>query len=180
MAAWLNKWLLFSIFPIFTAFTDNPARTHAETFPHPLHLSVVEINHNSADQALEISCKIFTDDFERVLRKNFPGRKIDLINPPNRGEMVSTVNEYMKKNLQIRVDGRPVQYTCIGFEQEDDATYSYFQVDKVAMVKRIDLRNTILHDLYTDQANINHIIVGGKRKSSKLDQPASEAVFEFN
>jgi hypothetical protein len=38
---------------------------------HPFHVSVVEINHNETDKTLEISCKIFIDDFEKVLAQNY-------------------------------------------------------------------------------------------------------------
>ena len=44
------------------------------TAPHPLYISVTEINHNSKDKILEVSCKIFTNDFETVLEK-WPARK---------------------------------------------------------------------------------------------------------
>jgi hypothetical protein len=42
---------------------------------------VTEINHNAADQTLEISCKLFTDDFEKVLSKNYKV-KADLADLP--------------------------------------------------------------------------------------------------
>jgi hypothetical protein len=38
---------------------------------HPYYISVVEINHNATDKSLEISCKIFTNDFETTLEKNY-------------------------------------------------------------------------------------------------------------
>ena len=178
MAAWLNKWLLVSILPVYLGFIQAP---YPETVPvHPLHLSVAEINHNADDLSLEISCKLFTDDFEKVLRQNNPGRKIDLINPADRQAMVALVNDYMRRNLVIKVDGKPAVFECLGFEQEEDATYSYFQVFGIGSVKKIEIQNTILFDLFTDQANINHVIVGGKRKSNKLDQPLKYAVFQFN
>ena len=182
MASWLNKWLLFALIPF--SFNMNGLRVvnnppDLSTEDHPLHLSVTEINHNAADATLEISCKIFTDDFERVLRKNFPNKSIDLLNPADRTAMNQLVNEYIRKRLSIKADGRAVTFTCIGFEQEEDATFSYFQVDNITTVKKIELSNSILHDLFTDQANINHVIVGGKRKSSKLDQPVTDVVVSF-
>ena len=57
---------------------------------HPFHMSVVEINHNVQDKTLEISCKIFTDDFEKVLAKTY-NTKVDLTNPSNKAAMDSLV-----------------------------------------------------------------------------------------
>ena len=36
---------------------------------HPIFVSVTQIDHNATDKTLEISCKIFTDDFEQTLRQ---------------------------------------------------------------------------------------------------------------
>ena len=56
MAASVYKWL---IFPALTL----TLMSLKQVSDHPLHVSVIEINHNAADKTLEISCKIFTDDF---------------------------------------------------------------------------------------------------------------------
>ena len=60
--------------------------------PHPFHVSVVEIEHNTPDKSLEISCKIFTDDFEKVLAETYK-TKVDLINSPNKAAMDSLIKE---------------------------------------------------------------------------------------
>ena len=59
MASSLNKWL----FILGLSFV----LTSAKPVDHPFHVSVIEINHNAADKNLEISCKIFTDDFEKIM-----------------------------------------------------------------------------------------------------------------
>ena len=38
---------------------------------HPIYVSVVEIEHNAFAKTLEISCKLFTDDFEKQLRNSY-------------------------------------------------------------------------------------------------------------
>lgn len=187
MASWLYKWLIVASGCVFftgsdhypVKSVDNAFNASVNTAIHPLHLSVTEINHNAADKTLEVSIKIFTDDFERVLRKNFPSRTIDLINPKDRNAMNATVTDYIRSRLSVKTDGRPAVFNCIGFEQDDEATFAYFEVQDITSVRKLELVNTILHDLFTDQTNINHIIVGGKRKSSKLDQPSSVSSFDF-
>ena len=79
MAASVYKW---SIIPL-VAIILMAARP---VIVHPFHVSVIEINHNAVDKTLEISCKIFTDDFEKILAKNYKA-KVDLINPPNKAAM---------------------------------------------------------------------------------------------
>ncbi|MEI8059397.1 MAG: DUF6702 family protein, partial [Ferruginibacter sp.] len=61
MVSIVYKWLM-----LFTwvNFTMSPVASEAPVCNHPLFVSVTEIEHNAKDKTLEISCKIFTDDFE--------------------------------------------------------------------------------------------------------------------
>ena len=87
MALSIYKWLMISFFSWFIpqgnlqsgtsskfplcADAEALAQASGPGFPHPYYISVVEINHNPTDKTLEISCKIFTNDFEATLEKNY-------------------------------------------------------------------------------------------------------------
>jgi hypothetical protein len=146
--------------------------------PHPFHVSVVEINHNAAEKSLEISCKIFTDDFEKVLAKNYKA-KVDLINPPSKPAMDSLVKKYIFSHLSLRVNGSNVPFTYVGFENDNDAAYGYVEIPNVPVVSRIDISNSIMFDMFDDQINIMHVVVGGTRKSNKLNYPEKELSISF-
>jgi len=145
---------------------------------HPFHISVVEVNHNASDKTLEISCKIFTDDFEKVLTQNYK-TKVDLINPPDKSAMDTLIKKYITSHLSFSSDGKPVKLSYIGFERENEAVYSYIQAENIVTVKKIVVTNKLMHDLFTDQINLMHVIVGGNRKSMKMDYPQTTAKFEF-
>jgi len=145
---------------------------------HPYYISVVEINHNAKDKTLEISCKIFTNDFETTLEKNHKA-KVDLSSPKDKVTADKWIDEYIKKHLLIKADNKDINFSYLGYEKEDEAIYSYFQGDDVPSVKKIDIINSILHDFSDQQINIIHCMVGGKRQSSKLDYPATQASFSF-
>ena len=48
-------------------------------------------------------------------------------------------------------------YHYLGFERDNDAIYSYFEVDNIASVKKLEIINHIMHELFTDQINLMHI-----------------------
>jgi len=145
---------------------------------HPYYISVVEVNHNAAEKTLEISCKIFTNDFETTLEKNYKTR-VDLVNPADKGAMDKLISDYIKKHLLFKVDGKQADFSYVGFEKEDEAIYSYFQVNNIANLKKIEITNSILHDFSDQQINIIHCTVGGKRQSTKLDYPKTDASFSW-
>jgi len=145
---------------------------------HPFFVSVTEINHNARDKMLEISCKTFTDDLEKSIEKT-ANVKLDLFNVKDKAQAEKAIAEYFKKHLAIKVDGKAVQLEFVGFERESEATWSYFQVNNLASVKKIDITDNILFETSTDQINLLHVTVNGNRKSTKLDYPDTHVVFDF-
>jgi uncharacterized protein DUF6702 len=145
---------------------------------HPLYISVTEINHNVKDRVLEVSCKIFTNDFESVLEK-LAKTKVDLSDAGSKKSSEKLIAEYLSNHLHLKIDGKPVVLQFAGYEKEAEGTWSYFQVSDVTTVKRIDIVNSILYDGFTQEMNIMHVTVGGVRKSMRLNYPDTVTSFEF-
>lgn len=184
MAVWVNKWLLVAIAAV-VPFGNDGFRVSGHGSPagfgsglHPFHVSVIEIEHNPAEKTLEISCKIFTDDFEKILAKNYK-TKVDLINPPDKNAMDSLVKRYLFSHLSVRANGKPVALTYIGFENDKEAVYGYIEGANVTAPGSVQVTTNIMFDQFDDQMNIIHVKSGGERKSTKLNYPDKEAVISF-
>jgi hypothetical protein len=173
MAASLFKWLSLSVF----LFLNNSMEFKNENL-HPLYVTVTEINHNAKDKTLEISCKIFTNDFEAALEK-VNHTKTDLSDPKSKNAADKAISEYISKHFQIKVDGKPVTLEFVGSEKQTDATWSYFQVSNIASVKKIDIMNNLLYETFEGQIAIMHVTVSGNRKSTKISSPEANAEFDF-
>ncbi|MBL0357339.1 MAG: hypothetical protein IPP72_10845 [Chitinophagaceae bacterium] len=173
MVSLLYKWLL--AFVLMTG-PEKPAVPWAAA--HPIFLSVTQIEHNAKEKTLEVSCKLFTDDFEKTLRQHYSD-KIELLNEPAKKQMNIIVNDYIQKHFSIKADGKPVILQFIGFEQEEEGIISYFQASNIASVKKITVFNNLLYEYKTEQMGIIHAIVNGNRKSTRLNNPDANAEFEF-
>ena len=145
---------------------------------HPIFVSVTEIEHNAKEKTLEVSCKIFTDDFEKTLRKAY-NTHVDLLLAKDKPAMDKLVNDYVQKHLKIMVDGKPVALKYLGYEQIEEGIYSYYQADNIASVKKITVTDNILYEYKDEQINLLHITVNGNRKSTKLNNPDDKVVMEF-
>jgi hypothetical protein len=171
MAASFYKWLAIPVLGLISlSFTKDVA--------HPFHVSVTEINHNEGDKTLEVSCKIFTDDFEKALAQRFKTR-VDLGKDELHSAMDSLIKKYISAAILIRPSGRATSYNYIGYELDKEAAYCYFEVQNVSSVSSLDITNTILYDLFDDQMNIMHVSVKGERKSDKVNYPAKDLKFTF-
>ena len=175
MAVPLFKW--FFIF-LMTGVGYAGSEELKGSFNHPFFVSVTEINHNAGDKNLEISCKIFTDDFETALTKS-TGTKVDLFNPRDKQLAEKHIAAYIKKHLMIRLDNKPVTLEFVGFERENEAVWSYLQVPQISAPKKIEINNDLLYDAFDQQINLIHISVGGSRKSTKLNYPDASTSFQF-
>jgi len=173
MAGYWFKWLSMAALSLVLA---GQGRGMQDT--HPLYISVTEITHNPKDKILEVSVKIFTNDFESVLEKT-SGNRVDLSAAADKAAAGKLIEAYVEKHLRLKVDGKPVTLHFVGNENENDGTWSYFQVNDISSVKRIDAVNDLLYDGFSQQINIMHVTVGGVRKSTRLDYPTANASFEF-
>jgi hypothetical protein len=173
MAVLFHKWLLLFFIPFF------PHAPHAAGKGlHPLYVTVTEIHHNAKERTLEISCKIFADDMEEILEKNYK-KAVDLTNEKQAGQNNNLIADYISSHFSVTADAKRQKLEYLGFEKEAEAVYCYFEVKDIAGLKKLDLTNSLLQDLTTEQINIMHVVVNGNRKSYKLDYPQQKASFQF-
>lgn len=168
MASILYKWFFVAAFSLLSARSNV----------HPIFVSVVEIEHNATDKTLEVSCKIFTDDFEKALRDTYKTH-VDLVDPKTHEAMGKLVSDYVIKHLSLQVNGKASTLQYKGYEQIEEAIYSYYQVDEVPTVKKISVKDNILYEFKPEQIQLLHITVNGNRKSTKLQNPEDKVSIEF-
>jgi len=168
MASILYKWFFTATVCLFL--TGNVL--------HPIYVSVTEMELNKKEKTLEISCKLFTDDFEKALRAAY-NTHVDLINPKDRGAMDKLVNDYVQKHLKITADGRLVNLKYLGYELIEEGIYSYFEAANIERVRDVAIFNNLLYEYSKEQMGLVHITVNGTRKSTRLNYPIENASIHF-
>jgi hypothetical protein len=151
---------------------------HPAKAVHPIHVSTTNIEYNKQDNKLEVICTIFTDDFEAALEKQYH-TKTDLSKADMHTAMDALVKSYLTANLNIKAGDLPQKLNYLGFEINKEATDVYLESDKIPAVKKVDVDVSLLYNLFDDQINIVHIIVGGVRKSEKVNYPDKRVVQVF-
>jgi hypothetical protein len=176
MFLWLHQWLLL----IFVSLFAPAARsTFSKPHVHPFYVGVVEVNYNKSAASLDISCKLFAEDAEAVLEQQYK-TSLDLSQPQQKSKIDGLLADYVpKQHLELQADKKGMKLHYVGFEQEAESLYCYFEVTGIPTVSTIDLRNSLLYDFTDKQINIMHVMVNGVRKSYKLDYPKTDATFTF-
>ena len=145
---------------------------------HPFFVSMTDINFNDNTKELEVSVRIFTDDLENTLRKYHTG-KIDILHPTDKDAMNAYINEYIQQHLQLKVNDKTVVLSFVGYEEQSESIWTYFEIKNIDKVSKINITNNLLHDYNNNQINMMHVKVKDKEQSTKLDYPDTAALFLF-
>lgn len=147
-------------------------------FFHPFYVSVIEIRHNETAATAEISVRIFTEDLEQTLRKQTNG-PVDLVYPKQKVQADKLVNDYIRKKIQLSINGKPSEMQYLGYEIQKESIWCYFEVPGISQMKTLDANCTLLYEFVNMQTNIFHVIKGKTEQSKKLDYPASHLQFTW-
>jgi len=173
MAAILYGWLM-----LYSAVFMGLPKAEPALAKHPFYIAVTEINLNTSDKTLEVSCKMFADDLEQIIEKRNHA-ELDISSGKDKAKFDSYIPAYIKSHLGLAIDGKTGSLSYIGFEKEKESAYCYFQVENISSLNKLDVNDSILQDFTSEQINIIHVTVNGRRQSTKLDYPATNASFNF-
>lgn len=123
---------------------------------HPVHFSVINMEYNEQTQAFDISVKLFTNDFEKIINKNY-NVVLNLSKENRLKNYKEFVDRYIKKNFVIVFDKKSVSkkllQTKMTVNKNDKATWIYYTL-KIKKPHKVLIRNTLMNDLYNDQKNL--------------------------
>jgi hypothetical protein len=145
---------------------------------HPFFVSMTDIKHNAAEQSVEVSVRIFTDDLEQTIKKNC-ACKIDLIKPADKAKADQLIAGYVTKHLSLVADGKTLALSYVGYEIQEGSVWSYYEVKKITAVKQLQITNSLLHDYKDQQVNMIQVNANGYRKIVKLDFPNTKTAVSF-
>jgi len=121
---------------------------------HPLHTSFAEADYNRAAKKLEVSLRVFADDFEAALGE-LAGQKISYEKTP-RAELDPLIRAYLLANFTVKLrDGTLAPQRLIGRELKDAANefWLYLEIDLPAGLEGVRVHSTLLRERFTDQLN---------------------------
>lgn len=141
----------------------------AFTTAHKFYVSVTNINYSDKDDALQITSRIFIDDFERVLEERYDFAA-NLATEEEAADANAYIEKYLRAKFVLQIDGENRPFVFLGKKYDNDVMVCYLEIPEVRFekVKSIEVQNEILTDLFDEQQNIVHFKLKGKKKSFVL------------
>jgi hypothetical protein len=126
----------------------NPA------MPHPLHLSVTNLEINSESGISDVNIKLFADDLSAALRQYF-GEFLDMTQDSLTSELNRKADEYLRARFYFMIDGKKLELgTHSDIKRDSDAVYLSYQIQELKNGSEIELINSMLIERFADQKNL--------------------------
>lgn len=148
------------------------------SFTHDYHVAISAVTSNNTNKSLEITQKIFLEDLEKaILEENKV--KLYIGTDKQHSNCKELIGDYIKNHLILSIEGKKQNLNYLGFEQENELIFAYFETPKIAKLKSISIVNTILLDTFSDQANIMHFKVNEQKQTLYFNINNSKETISF-
>jgi len=140
---------------------------------HKYYVSITEVHIKSGK--LEIIIRTFPDDIQNALH-DFYQINPDLENLDN--EILKYLKLYLLEHFQLAVDKKELPYTFSGFTLQDGFFIILLEAKLPSGYSQIQLKNTLLQDMFDEQKNIVHFMDGAHKESYILVKNSPIAKFD--
>ncbi len=133
---------------------------------HKYYVSISKIEIDSEAGLLKMYTKVFVDDFEKLLKERYDVEIVNFKEITNTEKQY--IESYLTRKVKLAINRDPVSINFLGCELENQELYLYYEAPLETVVKRLDIENTLLMDLYTRQQNTVDVTFLNKVKSIHL------------
>jgi hypothetical protein len=131
---------------------------------HPYYVSTLEIDYRPDRAALQITMRVFTDDWQLMLNTHYD-KNLRLDTDTDTEQVVTHSADYLQQHLELNLNGIDVTPSVLGREYQDDQMVLYLEVAGVAELQSLVVSNRILFSELEGQQNLVRIKTPTKRKS---------------
>lgn len=154
----MKKYFFFLVLPLLAFATA-----------HKFYVSVTNINYSEKDDAFQVTTRIFIDDLEEVLKERY-GIMANLATDKETAIANEYIEKYLRTKFLMYLDEKQVNYDVLGKKYDNDVVIIYIELSNVGMstLKKMEIENELLTDLYDEQKNVVHVKWKGNKRSFVL------------
>lgn len=144
------------------------------TAPHPLRMSLCEIEYTSGKQMLTINLKLFLTDVNEAILFDPNNNELAFCQPNERPEANRMLMDYVNRFFYVKANGKKINLSVkkkrLGGEGENTALWIYFESRQPEPITSLEIKNVVFTDLFFDQNNIVYVHVDDESKSMMLNK----------
>ena len=134
---------------------------------HKFYVSIYQINYVANKKRVEITARLFVDDLNAVLEKNY--HKKTFLGLENEApEDLVLLKKYLSTHLLLKINGTTKQFVFFNKELETNVLVCYLKVSNVSKVTSFEIQNDAFMELNSEQQNIIQATISGQKQSLLL------------
>ncbi len=147
---------------------------------HKYYVSVTNVNYSEKEKTLQITSRVFIDDFDKLLKERYD-ITANLATKEENTTAETFIKKYLKAKFHITINDKEVVVNYIGREYDNDIIILYLEVENVDLekIKSVEIENNILTDMFSEQKNIVHFKFKEKKKSFVLIKESNKGMLKF-
>ena len=134
---------------------------------HKFYVAIYQINYVSQKKRIEITARIFIDDLNEALEFKFK-KKTFIGTEKESPEDVVLLKKYLADKFTLKVDGQLKPLNFLSKELENNVLICYLNIKDISKVKNIEVQNSIITEIYSEQQNIIQSKLNGEKDSLLL------------
>jgi hypothetical protein len=138
---------------------------------HKFYVSIYQIKYAPEKKMLQITSRIFVDDLNEVLYKKY-NKKTFLGESNESLDDIDLMKKYISDNFSIKVNGQQKPINYLSNELEGNVLICYYNIKEISKVKTLEVKNTALLELNSEQQNIMQSTIYGEKQSLLLTESA--------
>ena len=145
---------------------------------HKYYVSSTKIEYKKEARSLQITMRIFIDDLQETINTTYR-KNLELALPNEPKEIDSLINNYVSKKFEIRINDEQKKYSYLGKEYNQDEIYIYLEIENVEFIKAIEIKNSMLMELFPEQQNIVKLYINEAKKTFLLTKQKDKDLLNF-
>ena len=144
------------------------------TAPHPLRLSLCEVDYSSDKELLTINLKLFLTDVNEAIVFDPNSTELAFCQPNESEKANQMLLDYLNQFFYIKVNSEKLDLQIkrknLKGEGDNTALWVYFEYPQSTPLQSLEIKNAVFTDLFFDQNNIVYVHVNDKSKSLMLNK----------
>ena len=147
---------------------------------HPVHVSVTNLDLDPVNGKVELSVKIFADDFQDLILYKY-GVQLNIIEQEDPGDKIGAVNEYMQGALKLVFNGKEAaDLQFVDAKLNEEAIWLFYRYEHHKKIQKVDIVNRVMLEKFSDQTNLMIVTFNEKQNGYRLDNKTTDLSFNIN
>ena len=134
---------------------------------HKFYTSIYQINYAPQKKMIQITSRIFIDDLNDALEKRFHTKSYIGTDKETPQDAIA-MQKYLAEKFILKVNGLKKPMSFRSKEIEANVLVCYFRITEVSKITKLEIENSALTELNSDQQNIIQANISGEKQSLLL------------